>query len=96
MDREQLLFVQLMEECSEVQKICSKIIRFGASDFHPNTRNVPNARLLKEELNDMFAILELLRDNYGLDIDRDDEFIANKKLKIDRYYEYSKNLGKVL
>lgn len=97
MNEEQLLFLLLMEEAAEVQQICSKIIRFGASDFHPKTHNIPNAYLLKEELNDMYAIIDLLEAKYvELDLSRDEIMISNKLGKIDKYKEYSKKLGKVV
>ena len=46
----------MMEEAAEVQKLCSKIIRFGEHDFHPNTPSDPNGQKLFRELSDFEAM----------------------------------------
>lgn len=95
MTREQLMYVQLMEEAAEISQIASKIVRFGASDHHLKNHNVPNYQLLKGELNDLYAILEILRDDFDLDISREEDLIQAKKLKIEKYRQYSIELKQV-
>ncbi len=96
MNEEQLLFLLLMEEAAEVQQICSKIIRFGASDFHPKNHNIPNIQLLKGELNDLYTVIDLIQATYDVDLGRDEKLISEKSTKIEKYKNYSKNLGRVV
>ena len=53
----------LMEECAEVIQACSKIIRFGPDNFHPDTK-VPNQEQLEKELGDVMCLINLLNLDY--------------------------------
>lgn len=61
-DREKEVLYMLIEECSEVQHIVSKILRHGWTSSHPDYNNIPNEQLLKKEIADLRAILWLLED----------------------------------
>jgi NTP pyrophosphatase (non-canonical NTP hydrolase) len=51
----------LSEECAEVAKEVSKIMRFGPDQIKPG-KNKTNIAVLEEELGDLLAMIELLVD----------------------------------
>jgi NTP pyrophosphatase (non-canonical NTP hydrolase) len=73
----------LSEECAEVAKEVSKIMRFGPDQVKPGTDKT-NIQVLEEELGDLLAMIELLVDkdvgvtNAGLELAKKAKF---KKLK---------------
>ena len=73
----------LSEECAEVAKEVSKIMRFGPDQIKPGTDKT-NIQVLEEELGDLLAMIELLVDkdvgvtNEGLSLARKAKF---EKLK---------------
>lgn len=73
--------VYLIEECSEVIKVASKILRFGSDDFNPDT-NIRNSDALRDELCDLQAVLEL----FEVDPDFMDQAIEAKLDKLE-YFE---------
>jgi len=54
------LLVCLAEECSEVTKACSKILRFGMDSCHPKDHKTTNKNNLVYELNDLMSVVEML------------------------------------
>lgn len=56
----------LSEECAEVAKEVSKIMRFGPDQVKPG-KDKTNIQVLEEELGDLMAMIELLVDkNIGV------------------------------
>jgi len=56
----------LSEECAEVAKEVSKIMRFGPDQVKPG-KDRTNIQVLEEELGDLLAMIELLTDkNIGV------------------------------
>jgi NTP pyrophosphatase (non-canonical NTP hydrolase) len=51
----------LSEECAEVAKEVSKIMRFGPDQIKPG-KDKTNIQVLEEELGDLLAMIELLVD----------------------------------
>jgi NTP pyrophosphatase (non-canonical NTP hydrolase) len=51
----------LSEECAEVAKEVSKIMRFGPDQIKPG-KDKTNIAVLQEELGDLLAMIELLTD----------------------------------
>ena len=51
--------ITLAEECAEVIQVVSKIQRFGATSFHPET-GVSNLDKLNQEIGDMLTMVDLL------------------------------------
>lgn len=83
-----LTLAVLMEECSEVIKEASKIIRFGQHNRHPFIENSPtNIENLTQEIGDMLAILNVIQYETDIDLDWDKVLEArDKKLtKLDRF-----------
>ena len=56
------LLTILVEECAEVQKAATKIMRFGAGDSDPHTPRVINSTKLSEEIGDLMTLIELCFD----------------------------------
>lgn len=94
MGRDQFLLNLLMEECAEVQQEASKCNRFGL-DEQMNSDTPPNKQRLINEVNDFYAILCLLEREFGIDFIPNEDKIKSKLEKIERYYQYSKSLGRV-
>jgi NTP pyrophosphatase (non-canonical NTP hydrolase) len=73
----------LSEECAEVAKEVSKIMRFGPDQIKPG-KDKTNIQVLEEELGDLLAMIELLVDkdvgvtNEGLSLAKKAKF---EKLK---------------
>ena len=73
----------LAEECAEVTKEISKIMRFGPDQCKPG-KDVTNIQMLQEELGDLLAMVELLVDkdvgvtNEGIEVAKKAKF---EKLK---------------
>lgn len=59
MKLEEYVLIKLMEECAEVQHICSKILRFGRDNYHPSDDNkTSNADLLNSDLYDLINAVQ--------------------------------------
>lgn len=59
----------LSEECAEVAKEVSKIMRFGPDQIKPG-KDRTNIQVLEEELGDLLAMIELLTDkNVGVTVE---------------------------
>jgi NTP pyrophosphatase (non-canonical NTP hydrolase) len=74
----------LSEECAEVAKEVSKIMRFGPDQIKPG-KDKTNIQVLEEELGDLLAMIELLVDkdvgvtNEGLELAKKAKFEKLKK-----------------
>ena len=74
----------LSEECAEVAKEVSMIMRFGPDQIKPG-KNKTNIQVLEEELGDLLAMIELLVDknvgvtNEGLELAKKAKFEKLKK-----------------
>jgi len=83
------------EELGEVQKEVFKAIRFGLDDTNPVT-NISNTKAIIDELNDVAGCLEKLKE-LGV-LPPLTSLIAPSKVKkkiakIDKYFEYTQQLG---
>jgi NTP pyrophosphatase (non-canonical NTP hydrolase) len=93
MNREQYLLLLLMEECSEVQKIASKCVRFGKMDKPPDGNLPENRKLLQEEFGDVWTITQMLAEEFNYDFTVYSDAVHVKKKKINKYGNLSKKLG---
>lgn len=86
------LLVTLMEECSEVAKAASKILRAGPDSTVPG-RSTTNLQELQAELDDLQGVLYELRAN-GLDVAvRNPAAVVKKREKLRHYIGVSRQLG---
>ena len=84
MNRQEHLLIKLIEECAEVQKAAAKALEFGLENKNPDTR-LSNAKEIAHELDDVMAIVQMLRPGFTWIIDYD--AIAMKKAKVERYMQ---------
>jgi len=56
MDKTEHLLTCLIKECSEIQKVSAKALRFGFNDHHPDIPGVTNAEDIARECADMIAV----------------------------------------
>ena len=96
LSREQHLLVCLSEECAEVQKEISKILRFGMSDKHisslaGNTLE-PNSARLSQEIVDVQALIRMLIKE-GTPIEIRQRAIITKCKQVETYMKYAQEKG---
>ena len=94
MNRLDHLLTILIEECAEVQKATTKILRFGLKEGHDPAaiKYGNNLQKLHHEINDVFAMVEMLQAE-GLDLFPDHTLRKQKKDKVEKYLLYSKECG---
>lgn len=95
MTTKEYLFLCLMEECNEVSQITSKSLRFGLDEVY-RTQPLTNRERLMVEFADLIAVYKVLVEEGLLpDFDTLDFWINvnSKKAKIEKYLQYSKDLG---
>ena len=74
MNKEKVLIIT-MEECGELTRACSKILRHG----YVQQKHIDN---LHEELGDVVAMTRLVQELYGIDDDTLEAFIAKRQIKM--------------
>lgn len=95
MNRLQYLLLKLAEEASEISQIALKTSQFGLEEVCPN-QPLTNKERVHGELNDLLAIVCILNEEFDFEFRADEIKIDEKKLKISKYYDYSKTLGMVV
>jgi len=90
MNRKEHLMTILTEECAEVQQAVTKALRFGLNEGRDI--ETTNADRLKAELNDLWAIVEMLNAE-GFDLHLDTVLREAKKHKVEKYLLYSAECG---
>ena len=95
MTRQQMLLVQLMEECNEVAQRCSKAIRFGLHEKQIEDEE-NNAERIIYELQDLVAVANMINTGDGVETlytALDEDMFHLKEEKVNRYLDYSERLG---
>ena len=94
LNREQYLLICLAEECAEVQKEISKILRFGLKDkpISSLAGNIleSNSARLSQEITDVQALIRMLIKE-GLPIEIKQRKIVEKCHKVETYMRYSQD-----
>jgi hypothetical protein len=80
-----------MEECAELQKDCSKALRFGLGDTDPAGTTTNRAKL-NHEANDVRALMYMLTWE-GVDLGYSNTLIDSKVKKVEQFMEYSRKCG---
>ena len=86
------LLVVATEECAEVVQACTKAIRFGLNNHHPN-RNTTNADEILTEFYQLEAVIEELQRDGKLPIFRQDYIRSIKSNKIKKIEKYRKQFS---
>jgi hypothetical protein len=95
------LIATLGEECGEVQQVVGKILRFGPQNDYPKYNNLANMIVLMHEVHDIVAVYEMAlieyQKTYGVcfPISLDQDRLEKKKLKVEKYMEYSKRVNRL-
>jgi hypothetical protein len=92
LNRTESLVNGLGEEGAEVAQIASKINRFGMQEVFPG-QPLTNAQRAHRELDDIWAMVELLNEESGFGYTPNRENIEAKKAKFNKFYAYSQSLG---
>lgn len=82
--------VILGEECAEVIKECSKILRFGFDDYdHRDPNKVPNYKKLEAEIGDTLAMIKfVLEIDVGITEQGIEQAYNAKMEKLKKYSSY--------
>ena len=91
MNRLEHLLTILTEECAEVQQATTKALRFGLDEGRDI--KVLNSQRMNLEMNDLFAVIEMINDEVGQFMYRDSRLLARKIEKVEKYLSYSKECG---
>lgn len=75
----------LAEECAEVIRIKSKIVRFGIDDFHPKNE-MSNRDALEQEVGDVLAMVDILVGNGVLTAAGLEAAKGRKLVKLEQWY----------
>lgn len=94
MNQLQHLLAKLAEEGSEIAQIALKTTQFGPEEVMPG-QPLSNFQRCHSELDDLWAIVEMLNDQYEFNYAQSRERIEAKKEKVRKYLEYSIHLGLV-
>jgi len=91
MNRGEHLLTILIEECAEVAQAATKAMRFGMHE----QRDLPTSNYdrLKAELDDIYALIEMIQCEFNIDLEPDHLAIRNKQDKVEKYLLYSKECG---
>jgi hypothetical protein len=92
MNRAQFLLTKLAEESAEVVHIALKTQQFGFNEVCPD-QSYTNAQRVHQEIDDLFAIVEMLNEECGFGYRQSRTRITEKKKKVQKYSEYSEHLG---
>lgn len=89
------LLACLIEECSEVIHRACKAQRFGIDDRDPTIPDAPSERvMIWQELNDLYAIIEMLKEEGILPLGFGDwRAIKAKKEKVRKFMDYARERG---
>jgi hypothetical protein len=95
----QYYLLKLIEECSEVAQQASKQMQFGPYSISPSTgARYDNKKMLRFEVNDLLAVLDVLMELEELPEISPDELLLAKNKKRNRivqYLQHSQELGLV-
>lgn len=95
MNRQEHLLIILSEECDEVGQRASKALRFGLDEVKPE-QTLTNAEMIIYEFNDILAVMEMLKEEGFIPKVIDREAIDKKKAKVNKYLQYSKQVGTLI
>lgn len=88
------LLLTLAEECAEAIQRITKAQRWGLREVQPG-QELNNEQRIKQELNDVRAVVEMLYDWHGVDLFRDREQMKAKREKVLHFMKYARDIGEL-
>ena len=88
------LLSTLAEECAEVIQRITKAQRWGLSEVQPG-QSLNNAERIRQELNDVRAVVEMLYEWHGVNLLHDNEQIRAKREKVLHFMKYARDIGEM-
>ncbi len=92
MNHTEYLLTCLAEEAVEVAQRATKALRFGCDEVQPG-QGLSNTRRIRQELNDLIAVAEMLEEAGVLVLPLEVDAIDRKKAKVAAFMEYSRSCG---
>lgn len=97
MNKKEYLLTCLLDDLSDVQKSVSKALKFGLDD---KLEGATNLEIIEYDLLDVSVILDMLEEE-GVNIDtlplkEYDELAKDKRQKLSRWMDYSKERGALI
>lgn len=90
MNKTQYLLLKLNEEATEIAKEAAKCMQFG---FESGWKGTTNRERLNAELDDLMAVLVMLRKNGDFDYRPNQEAISAKQGKVAQFAQMSADMG---
>lgn len=90
-DKKVYLLILIIEECAEIIQCVCKAIRFGLDEVEPN-QSLTNKERINQEINDASTVIMLAGDEGIINDTIYFELRENKKKKVEKYMDYSKEL----
>ena len=88
------LMLTLAEECAEVIQRVTKAQRWGLREIQPG-QELNNEQRIRYELNDLYAVIDLLYERQGVELFRDNEQVIAKKAKVLHFMDYARQIGEL-
>ena len=97
MTRTEHLVMCLSEECAEVQKVASKVNRFGLEEVY-SAYGITNNERLAIEYAELIAVAEMLEELGFKPLTGDwlERTKEKKKKRVKQYHEYAKDIGALI
>ena len=92
MNHTEYLLTCLAEEAVEVAQRATKALRFGCDEVQPG-QGLSNTQRIRQELNDLIAVAEMLEEADVLVLPLEVDAIDRKKAKVAAFMEYSRSCG---
>jgi len=92
-ERDHLLST-LAEECAEVIQRITKAQRWGLYEVQPG-QELNNEQRIRYEVNDLYAVIDLLYERQGVVLHRDNEQVIAKKAKVLHFMQYAREIGEL-
>lgn len=93
MNYNEYLLTKLAEECSELAQVASKMNVFGVNSYDPaDASKTTNEDHMNVELNDILAVIDMLKESMLLSVGRNNILIEQKKAKMNKMWQISKKI----
>ena len=92
MNKQEYLLIKLAEEASEIAQMAIKTAQFGMDEVY-QIQDKTNSERLAGEITDLKAVIEMIEDHSGINLNLGREAMDKKKEKVNFYMGVCKNIG---